>query len=103
MTLTYSPQEFAGQLSSYSAEEISMDPMWSVCGIRLQELRMVHQHLQSTCTTRWSRWFASGTCTLNQPSGLRVSELPLREQALPYDISNLARAFGAHWARWDPI
>jgi hypothetical protein len=38
MTLTYSPQEFVGQLNSYSAEAITMDPMWSVCGIWSKEI-----------------------------------------------------------------
>jgi hypothetical protein len=38
VTLTYSPQEFAGQLSSYSAEAITMDPIWSVCGFRSKEI-----------------------------------------------------------------
>jgi hypothetical protein len=38
MTLTYSPQEFAGQLSSYSAEEFTMNPMLVVCGMRSKQI-----------------------------------------------------------------
>jgi hypothetical protein len=30
-----------------------MDPKWSVCGIRSNELQMVHKHLQATCMARF--------------------------------------------------
>jgi hypothetical protein len=57
-----------------------MDPMWSVCGIRTKDLRMVHKHLQSRCMAQWRKDSrrAIETSTIAQQEAARADRAFLR-------------------------
>jgi hypothetical protein len=85
MTLTYSPQEFAGQLSSYAAE--GAEYRWYIERVpggvkRYRSQRMVHTTLQSAGATRRSRGHTADACVTEQTT----SPFPAKVLATQYPI-----------------